>query len=96
MKTGNITIKMDSAFDKCPECKSVAMLRRSHSRSAWEQILKRSKMGNIYRCRQCGWRGFKFGFSLRGLSFKTFFIYAALILATAVVVRFIITKFVIR
>lgn len=92
----NLTLRKDVVFDKCPECGAIAALRRSHGRNSWEYILKRSKIGNIYRCRECGWRGFKSSFSIRNLSFKTILFYLGLMLVSAFIIRFVITKFVIR
>jgi UDP-GlcNAc:undecaprenyl-phosphate GlcNAc-1-phosphate transferase len=40
----------------CPCCRS-ANTRRSHSRNLYERIRKARSMSRLYRCNDCGWRG---------------------------------------
>lgn len=94
MKLKPLTFYKDSVFDKCPECKSIGVLRRSKARSTFEHIVKISKVWNIYRCRHCGWRGVKANFSLKKLSFKTLLIYTTIIIICAYLIRYILTRFV--
>lgn len=41
---------------QCPKCKSEAV-RRSRSRSRWEQWRKEITQKRPFRCAECGWRG---------------------------------------
>jgi predicted RNA-binding Zn-ribbon protein involved in translation (DUF1610 family) len=90
------SLRKDAVFDICPECKSVGVLRRSRPRNLWERIVKSSRVLNYYRCRECGWRGMKSNFSLKKLSLRVILFYIAFILFAALVVRFIILRFVMR
>jgi hypothetical protein len=40
----------------CPECQS-DHIHRSHARGFWEPIQKRFTAKRIFRCHDCGWRG---------------------------------------
>jgi hypothetical protein len=44
---------MSKAF--CPDCNDV--LHRSHSRSFHEKLIKAVSRQRLYRCHECGWRG---------------------------------------
>lgn len=90
------SLRKDGVFDKCPDCKAVGVLRRSRSRNFWEKILKNLRIANLYRCRECGWRGIKSNFSIKKISLKVLFYYLLFILFVAIVVRFIILKFVMK
>ncbi len=87
-----MSFKKDASFDKCPKCKAVGKLRRSRAQTPWERIVKKIGISNYYRCRECGWRGTRSKYRFGNLSIKTIFIYLFLMLATAVIVRFIVQK----
>lgn len=40
----------------CPECKS-NRVHRSHARNLWEKVQKRFTTRRLFRCHDCGWRG---------------------------------------
>lgn len=84
----------DPSFDKCPECGSVATLRRSRPKSFFESIVKSTAIFNYYRCRNCGWRGIRANFSLKKISWKNAIIYLGLMMIVAFLTRFIITRFI--
>lgn len=92
MKTETLLIKADHSLGSCPSCGQVGKLRMSHPKSSFEKV---SKLGlwRYYRCKECGWRGRKFSFRFSKVSAKTIILYVFLMLATAVIVRFIIQKF---
>jgi hypothetical protein len=87
-----LSFRKDASFDKCPKCKSVGKLRRSRAQSAWEQIVKKIGIFNYFRCRECGWRGSRLTFGFNKTSLKTILIYFSLMLATALIVRFVLQK----
>jgi hypothetical protein len=39
----------------CPECG--CLLHRSHSRTSFEKLFKSVSSQRLYRCHECGWRG---------------------------------------
>ena len=88
-----LSFKRDASFDKCPKCKSVGKLRRSRAKSPFEQGIKKLGIFNYYRCRECDWRGSHLSFGFGRITVKTVLIYLLLMLATAVIVRFVIQKF---
>lgn len=88
-----ISFKRDASFDKCPKCKSVGKLRRSRAQSPFEQGVKKLGIVNYYRCRECEWRGSRLNVGMSKITYKTVLLYLFLMLATALIVRFIIEKF---
>lgn len=88
-----LSFKRDASFDKCPKCKSVGKLRRSRAKSPFEQGIKKLGIFNYYRCRECDWRGSRLSLGLGKISMKTVLLYLFLMLATVVIVRFVIQKF---
>lgn len=92
MKTETIVIKKDHSFGTCPSCGVIGKLRKSRAKNSFEQSTKLG-MWRYYRCKECGWRGRKFSFKLSKVPLKTILLYIFLMIATAVVVRFIIQKF---
>jgi hypothetical protein len=91
-----MTIRKDSLFDQCPKCSSAGSLRRSRGRNVLEQAVKKSGFLNIYRCRECGWRGIKAHFSLRSISFKKILFYIFLMLVSAYIIKYLLLKFIIK
>ena len=63
-------------------------IRRSRSRNAFESFIKMTKLFGIYKCRECGWRGYLSRYTLNKYSFITGGFYFVLI----VFVAYIITK----
>jgi len=92
MKPEPIILRKDHIFEKCPNCGVVGKLRHSRPKNLLENI---SKLGiwDYFRCRECGWRGKRISISLKSISIKTILFYLFLMLATAVIVRFVIQKF---
>ncbi len=82
----------DPGFEKCPECGNIT-LHRSRSRNLFEKFLKRFTFFKIYRCRSCGWRGYRSTLTLTMGSFKDVFIILILLGITAILVLFVIKKF---
>jgi predicted RNA-binding Zn-ribbon protein involved in translation (DUF1610 family) len=89
-----MSLMKDPSFDKCPECGSVATLRRSRPQNTIESLVKSTGLFNYFRCRNCGWRGIRSNFSLKKISVKNAFVYLALMLFVALLTRFIITRFI--
>ncbi len=40
MVTQGLIFKKNPIYEKCPSCTSIGSLRKSHSRSIWEKIIK--------------------------------------------------------
>ena len=93
MLDAKIFVQRDAAFTKCPDCKKSGFLRKSRSRSIFESIVKKITFFKVYRCRQCGWRGYRSTLVFSFESFKTLVIYIAIALVCAFAVKFIINRF---
>ncbi|KUO59079.1 hypothetical protein APF79_10670 [bacterium BRH_c32] len=96
MKELKIFAHSNPQFGRCPECNEVGTLHRSRARSMKEQVIKKITFFKLFRCKTCGWRGFKSTFSFTQQSVKTIILYASIIIATALIIRFVLTKFIIR
>ncbi|PKL87662.1 MAG: hypothetical protein CVV23_14270 [Ignavibacteriae bacterium HGW-Ignavibacteriae-2] len=90
------SLRKDAVFDTCPQCNSVAKLRRSRAQGFFERLVKKSGFLNMYRCTSCGWRGIKSNFSIRKIKPKIIFYYLILMLFVAIIVRFVVIKFLIK
>lgn len=93
MKTPKILIHRNPQFSKCPSCRQSAVLHHSRARNMTEQIIKKITFYKLYRCKECGWRGYLSTIILTSESFKAFIMYGALIILTGFLIRFILLKF---
>ncbi|MGK9476640.1 hypothetical protein [Melioribacter sp. OK-6-Me] len=94
MKYYKIFISKDPQYSRCPKCNAEFTLHRSRARNMIEQIIKKITYFKIYRCRQCGWRGYLSTIVITSESFKAILVYSFLILFTAYVVKILIGRFV--
>lgn len=95
MKTPRIFIYRNPQFNRCPECKGISVLHHSRAKNMKEQIIKRITFYKLYRCNECGWRGFLSTIVLTTESIKAVFMYLSLILITGYVIRFFLSKFIV-
>ncbi len=96
MTLSKVLIHSNPQFGKCPACKKTGTLHRSHSRSLFEQIVQLTSIIKIYRCKECGWRGVRLTVVITKKSVKSIFVYLALILFAAFIVRYIIFHYVLN
>lgn len=96
MKELKIFTHSNPQFGRCPGCNEVGSLHRSRARSMKEQIIKKITFFKLFRCTTCGWRGFRSTFTITQQSLKSIALYATLILATVLIIRLVLTKFIIR
>ena len=80
-------------FTKCPSCKAMGTLHRSRSKNMFEQILRRTTFLKTYRCKECGWRGFKSTIILTKRSIRSIILYTLLILLTGYLAKYLITNY---
>jgi len=95
MRTLKILNVRDPRYSDCPSCKE-NKLTRSRARSNFEQFIKKYTFLNIYRCKNCGWRGKKSNLAITKDSFKAIGLYITLAIVAAMIVRFVLTKFIIK
>lgn len=71
---------------KCPSCKSEHTLRSSRARNLKEKIFKAVSFYEIYKCKKCGWRGWKINFALDRKIFKKLLLYLILMMFAAFII----------
>lgn len=71
---------------KCPSCSGVNTLRNSRPRNSKEKILLLVAFIKIYKCRKCGWRGWKINFNIDAKVIKKAAVYFLLVIIAAFVV----------
>jgi hypothetical protein len=82
------TLRGNPLYSKCPSCLSENTLRNSHTRSTNEKILKTISWFDIYRCKKCGWRGWKSNYQLTArILRKVFFYFLLMLLASFIVLN---------
>ncbi len=73
---------------KCPSCGNFGRLRKSRSRNFLENVFKFSRLLGIYKCRECGWRGYLKKYTFNRYSLITLSFYLLIV----VTVGYIISK----
>ncbi|MGE5402462.1 MAG: hypothetical protein ACM3S2_18860 [Ignavibacteriales bacterium] len=86
MKSLAIINFKNPAFDKCPSCRKTGVLHRSRTRNILEAIAKKVTPYGLYRCKDCGWRGFRSKIIVTSKSLVNLFYYGLIILAAGYVV----------
>ncbi len=94
MITQGLIFKKNPIYEKCPSCASIGSLRKSHSRTIWEKIIKNATPLGVYRCKKCGWRGYRTKFILTKKSLKNAIMYMILVLISAFIINQILKRFV--
>ncbi|MFH0735966.1 MAG: hypothetical protein V1773_00155 [bacterium] len=96
MKDLKLIYSRNPIFRKCPECKAPNVLHRSRARSMFEQAIKRFTFFNIYRCKNCGWRGYLSSLTITKVSLKNLGIYLILMSIAFLIISFVLSKFLIK
>ncbi|MEG8945848.1 hypothetical protein [Rosettibacter firmus] len=94
MRAFKLFTNINPLYIKCPECKSALTLHSSHSRNMKEQIIKRLTFFKIYRCKECGWRGYLSTYRFTKDSLKVLLLYGLIVLLSAYIIRYLIMRFV--
>ena len=91
-----VLVNMNPQFGKCPQCKSVGTLHRSRTKNMYEQIIRRTTFLKTYRCKECGWRGFRSTLIFTRKSIRHIIIYSIIIIITALIARYLILNFALK
>lgn len=94
MISQGLIFRKNPLYEKCPSCSSLSTLRKSSARILRETIIKNFSFWGIYRCKKCGWRGYKSRFLLTTQSLKNGFIYIIIIAIAALIIYEILKRFV--
>ncbi len=92
MKPFTIIQRKNPVFARCPSCAAAGTVYRSHSRNTKEKLIKRISFLKLYRCKQCGWRGYRSTITLTIQSFQALLIYIGIAIIIALVVRLILSR----
>jgi len=71
---------------KCPSCAGENTLRKTRSRNSKEKLLQLVAFLNNYKCRKCGWRGWKINITIDAKAVKKIVVYLFLVVIAAFVV----------
>ncbi|GBD87781.1 hypothetical protein BMS3Abin03_01715 [bacterium BMS3Abin03] len=93
MVKNGLVFRKNPLYEKCPSCNAVGLLRKSRARSTKEKIIKILTPYGMYRCKKCGWRGYRTKFILTKQSVKNSIVYIFLIAAVAYIVLQILKRF---
>lgn len=77
---------------KCPSCSKIGKIRRSRSRNIIERIIRATRIFGIYKCRECGWRGYLRRYIFNYYSLITASFYLLLIISIAFIITIILRK----
>lgn len=91
-----ILYRTDPRVHFCPGCNKQGGLKKSRSRNLAEKIVKVLTPFSRFRCKLCGWRGYKSAYILKAASFKAIFIYVFLFVGTLAVVSFVLKRFILK
>jgi len=80
------SLRGNPLYSKCPSCQSETTLRNSHTRNTKERIIKTVTWFDIYRCKKCGWRGWKSNYQLSARILRKIIFYLLLMLLAAFIV----------
>jgi predicted RNA-binding Zn-ribbon protein involved in translation (DUF1610 family) len=84
------TFIINPVFQHCPNCGAGNTLHKSRRRNLKEKLINSLKLYKIYRCRQCGWRGYLSTFNFSALSVKAVLLYAGIIILIYILVTAVI------
>ncbi|MDF1611854.1 MAG: hypothetical protein AB1695_04820 [Stygiobacter sp.] len=96
MAKDKILFYRNPQFSRCPSCKSIGTLHRSRSRNMFEQIVRKTSFIKVYRCKECGWRGFRSTLIFTKKSIRTLLIYILLMGITAYLAQYVILHYVMK
>lgn len=79
-------VNRNPMFDRCPSCKDLGSLHKSRARNTRESVIKTFTIWKLYRCKSCGWRGYRSVIILTSRSFITLAYYIGIIAVVAFIV----------
>lgn len=91
MNNSKLKFRRNPIYDRCPSCKQANALHRSRARNLKEEIIKKFTFFKIYRCRNCGWRGYLSTLRVTFSTMKYSIFYMLLLISVIIVVREILS-----
>ncbi len=77
---------------KCPSCGKIGTIRRSRAKTIFESAVKASRIANLYKCKECGWRGMLKKYMMNKYSLITLAFYFVLIISVAYVISQVLKR----
>ncbi|HAX49313.1 MAG TPA: hypothetical protein PK605_05000 [Ignavibacteria bacterium] len=77
---------------RCPSCGKIGTIRRSRAKNLFESSIKFTRVANLFKCRECGWRGILKKYMVNKYSFITLAFYIILTVSVAYVIRQVLLK----
>lgn len=94
MGKNGLVFRKNPLYENCPSCNTLGSLRKSRTRNLKEKTVKLVSNYGIYRCKNCGWRGYRSKFILTKQSIKNSVVYIFIIAIVAYIVLQILKRFV--
>lgn len=94
MVSQGFIFRKNPLYERCPSCALPNTLRKSRPRKMRERLIKKLTFFAPYRCKKCGWRGFRTRIVLTIQSIKDGLLYILLIIFAAFIVYQILKRFV--
>jgi predicted RNA-binding Zn-ribbon protein involved in translation (DUF1610 family) len=94
MRNYRTIFEKNPLFHTCPACGEMNSLHRSRSHNWKEGFIKKVSFFKIYRCTQCGWRGYLSTKNLSVSALKFIAYYFGVAVITAFIVLEILRRFV--
>jgi predicted RNA-binding Zn-ribbon protein involved in translation (DUF1610 family) len=94
MVSQGLFFKKNPLYEKCPSCETLNSLRKSRPRKTLERLIKTLTIFAPYRCKKCGWRGYRARFVLTRQSLKDVLLYILLVIFAGFIVYQILKRFV--
>ena len=94
MVSQGLIFKKNPLYEDCPSCHSLGTLRKSRSRKISEKLIKKLTIFAPYRCKKCGWRGFRSKLVLTSKSLKNGITYLLMIAFAAFIIYEILKRFI--
>jgi predicted RNA-binding Zn-ribbon protein involved in translation (DUF1610 family) len=94
MITQGLIFKKNPLYEKCPSCSAAGTLRKSRPRKTVEKIVRSLTPYGPYRCKKCGWRGYRSRLVLTTQSVKNGILYLLMVAFSAFIVYQILKRFV--
>ena len=94
MVRNGLFFRKNPLYERCPSCGEVNTIRKSRTRTFTERTIKKFTPWGLYRCKKCGWRGYRSKFVLTAQSLKNAVIYLFLVGIAALIVYEVLKRFV--
>jgi len=79
-------------YSKCPSCSTKNSLRSSRPHNKKERIIKTFTLYQLFRCKKCGWRGYRPVLMISAKQVRKLLLYFLMMIAAAFIVYQILKR----